>query len=173
MDALLEANYHLSKLFEQFGDQRAGQLLLDRYEVLFLHLVFNSEFPKAIQLAETVLSVAQKMQSIQVFVVMKFVYLKDKKLTIQATRSLGEITLQSKMKIETATKYIAHSLKMAIDADDKIEIVKCLTSQGYLVYLMEDLEQAKRILHDALLLTKGLSTINEEGLQENLLEFSY
>jgi hypothetical protein len=136
-------------LFEDHADPTAGQTILDRFQVLFLHLVFTGDWPKAIQVTEQVLAVANKMS--------------NQRLTIQATRSLGDIILHSRLKMETATKYISQSLRMALDLEVKNEIVKSLNSQGYLVYLTEDLDGATKILHESLFLSKNLVDVNEEG----------
>ena len=56
---------------------KAGKAFLERYPVIFLHLVFTGAWAKAIHLAEEVLSVATKLD--------------NKKIIIQAYRSLGKI----------------------------------------------------------------------------------
>ena len=70
------------------------------------------------------------------------------------------------MKVETATKYISQSLKMALELEDKEEILKCLNSQGYLVYLLGDTEGAKKILRESLYLSKSIEDLKEEDVAE-------
>jgi hypothetical protein len=73
------------------------------------------------------------------------------------------------MKVETAAKYISQSLKMALELEDKQEILKCLNSQGYLVYLLGDIEGAKKILRESLYLSKSIEDLKEEDIAECMI----